>query len=186
MLGKQKGRCSMNEEEQAKLKETRSDSAREIAYRLLWVVVPIVVGWAINMAADVPRATQVVVWCIIALVILLGLLMHHMRIVDRQKIELEKARWVLFDKRFDELDQRFNEVDRRFDEVDKANRLLLRNELVSAHREWVEEKGYITLEALEYIDETYACYHDRGGNGSGTRLWEDIHNLPIRENRALK
>ena len=61
---------------------------------------------------------------------------------------------------------------------------LLRNELVASHREWVEEKGYITLEALEYIDETYACYHDRGGNGSGTRLWEDIHNLPIREHRA--
>lgn len=174
----------MYDEGLEKLKETKSESLREMAYKVLWVVVPVLVGWAVNMVTEVGWGIQVIVWCIIALVIMLGLLMHHMRIVDKQKIELEKARWVLFDKRFDEIGQRFDEVDQRFDEVDKANRLLLRNELVSAHREWVEEKGYITLEALEYVDETYACYHDRGGNGSGTRLWEDIHNLPIREHRA--
>ena len=174
----------MREDEREKLEEARRDSFHEILYKVLWVVVPIAVGGIVNAVTEVNHGIQVIVWCIIALVIMLGLLMHHMRIVDKQKIELEKARWVLFDKRFDEISQRFDEVDQRFDEVDKANRLLLRNELVSAHREWVEEKGYITLEALEYVDETYTCYHDRGGNGSGTRLWEDIHNLPIREHRA--
>lgn len=173
----------MQGDELESLDKVREDSFNEIIYKALWVVVPIVIGWAVNMFTEVAYGIQVIVWCIIALVILLGLLMHHMRVVDRQKIELEKARWKLFDRRFDEVDKRFDEVDRRFDEVDKANRLLLRNELVSAHREWVEEKGYITLEALEYVDETYACYHDRGGNGSGTRLWEDIHALPIRELR---
>lgn len=58
---------------------------------------------------------------------------------------------------------------------------LLRNELVAAHREWVEEKGYITLEALEYTEDTYNCYHAMKGNGSGTKLWEDINALPVKD-----
>ena len=57
---------------------------------------------------------------------------------------------------------------------------LLRNELVASHREWVEEKGYVTLEALEYIEDTYNCYHTLKGNGSGTKLWEDIKALPVK------
>lgn len=57
---------------------------------------------------------------------------------------------------------------------------LLRNELVASHREWVEEKGYIKLEALEYIEDTYNCYHALKGNGSGTKLWEDIKALPVK------
>ena len=57
---------------------------------------------------------------------------------------------------------------------------LLRNELVASHREWVEEKGYVTLEALEYIEDTYNCYHTLKGNGSGTKLWEDIKKLPVK------
>lgn len=64
---------------------------------------------------------------------------------------------------------------------DKALRTLLRNELVQMHREWVEEKGCITLEALEYAEDTYTTYHDLGGNGSGTKLWHDIKALPIKE-----
>lgn len=57
---------------------------------------------------------------------------------------------------------------------------LLRNELVAAHREWVEEKGFVTLEALEYIQDTYKCYHALKGNSSGTKLWEDINALPVK------
>lgn len=64
-----------------------------------------------------------------------------------------------------------------------ALRALLRNELVRMHREWVEEKGYITLEALDYASQTYAAYHELGGNGTGTRLFEDMCNLPIKEER---
>lgn len=57
---------------------------------------------------------------------------------------------------------------------------LLRNELVAAHREWVEEKGFIKLESLEYVEDTYKCYHALKGNGSGTKLWEDIKALPVK------
>ena len=62
----------------------------------------------------------------------------------------------------------------------KALRTLLRNELVSMHREWVEEKGCITLEALEYAEDTYESYHGLDGNGSGTKLWDDLKALPIK------
>nr|AHF24287.1 hypothetical protein [uncultured bacterium Contig1770] len=64
-----------------------------------------------------------------------------------------------------------------------ALRALLRNELVRMHREWVEQKGYITLEALEFARQTYDAYHAIGGNGTGTKLFEDMEALPIMEER---
>ncbi|SEO97588.1 hypothetical protein [Denitrobacterium detoxificans] len=64
-----------------------------------------------------------------------------------------------------------------------ALRALLRNELVRMHREWVETKGYITLEALEYARQTYEAYHAIGGNGTGTKLFEDMEALQIKEER---
>ena len=64
-----------------------------------------------------------------------------------------------------------------------ALRALLRNELVRMHREWVEQKGYITLEALEFAKQTYDAYHALGGNGTGTRLYKDMRKLPIKEER---
>lgn len=64
-----------------------------------------------------------------------------------------------------------------------ALRALLRNELVRMHREWVETKGYITLEALEFARQTYEAYHAIGGNGTGTHLFKDMCKLPIKEER---
>lgn len=66
------------------------------------------------------------------------------------------------------------------DALKEGVRTLLRNELVAAHREWFEEKGCITLEALEYCHQTYEAYHGLGGNGSGDKLFEDIKSLPVK------
>lgn len=66
------------------------------------------------------------------------------------------------------------------DALKEGMRTLLRNELVAAHREWYEEKGYITLEALEFCHQTYEAYHGLGGNGSGDKLFEDIKTLPVK------
>lgn len=60
-------------------------------------------------------------------------------------------------------------------------RTLLRNELVRMHREYVEEKGCISLEALEYAQQTYQSYHALRANGSGDKLWKDIQSLPIKD-----
>lgn len=63
----------------------------------------------------------------------------------------------------------------------KGMRTLLRNELVESHRQYVEQDGRISLESLEYVEDTYNAYHDLGGNGSGTKLWEDIKSLPLKD-----
>lgn len=62
----------------------------------------------------------------------------------------------------------------------KGIRSILRNELVSMHRCLVERQGWCTLEDKEYAERTYEPYHELGGNGTGTRLFKDIMELPIR------
>lgn len=61
-------------------------------------------------------------------------------------------------------------------------RTLLRNELVRLHRDLVEAQGWCTLEDKEYVERTYIAYHELGGNGTGTVLYEDIMALPIKDN----
>ena len=61
-------------------------------------------------------------------------------------------------------------------------RTLLRNELVRLHRDLVEAQGWCTLEDQEYAERTYIAYHELGGNGTGTVLYEDIMALPIKDN----
>lgn len=61
-------------------------------------------------------------------------------------------------------------------------RTLLRNELVRLHRDLVEAQGRCTLEDKEYAERTYIAYHELGGNGTGTVLYEDIMALPIKDN----
>lgn len=60
-------------------------------------------------------------------------------------------------------------------------RSILRNELVRLHRELVEGQGWCTLEDKEYAERTYQAYHELGGNGTGTVLYEDIMALPIKD-----
>lgn len=59
-------------------------------------------------------------------------------------------------------------------------RAILRNELIVLHRGLVEEQGLCTLADKEYAERTYQAYHELGGNGTGTALYEDIMALPVR------
>lgn len=63
-------------------------------------------------------------------------------------------------------------------------RTLLRNELIAKHRELVEDRGWCALEDKEYVERTYQSYHELGGNGTGTVLYEDIMALSIRDERT--
>ena len=63
-------------------------------------------------------------------------------------------------------------------------RSILRNELVRLHRDLVEAQGWCTLEDKEYAERTYQSYHELGGNGTGTVLYEDIMKLPIRGGKS--
>ncbi len=168
-------------------KEAKDELLGDFVSRLLWVLIPVLIGGVVSMFSNVQQDVQIIIWGVMFLVVAFGLWIHQAKIIRKRRERVEHERWEHLenglDTRFDNIDRRFDEIDLRFDESDKTDRTLLRNELVRAHRDWVEDKGYITLEGLEYVDETYEEYHAKGGNGSGTRLWEDIHKLPIREYR---
>ena len=43
------------------------------------------------------------------------------------------------------------------------------------------ERGWITREEYETMQDLYKPYVKLGGNGSGTKIMKEIENLPIRE-----
>ena len=43
------------------------------------------------------------------------------------------------------------------------------------------ERGWITREEYETMQELYKPYVKLGGNGSGTKIMKEVENLPIRE-----
>lgn len=60
-------------------------------------------------------------------------------------------------------------------------RTILRNELIMLHRRLVEEQGWCALADKEYAERTYLAYHELGGNGTGTVLYEDVMALAIKD-----
>lgn len=60
-------------------------------------------------------------------------------------------------------------------------RTLLRRELREIYRQ-ASARGSISLDELEEVTIIYEIYHTKlGGNGTGTKLYEDIKRLPIDE-----
>ena len=41
------------------------------------------------------------------------------------------------------------------------------------------EKGEITITALDNIEGIYVAYHNLGGNGTGTEIYERVKELPL-------
>lgn len=60
-------------------------------------------------------------------------------------------------------------------------RSLLRNALMETHRRCVIQQKYCEVVDKEVTERNYIAYHDLGGNGTGTRLYEEIMALPIKE-----
>lgn len=176
------------------IKNEKEQMSIDVIYRMLWVLIPVLIGGVVSIFSNFDLEIQIIMWGVLAVVAIFGMWAHNSKVLRRRREAIDKLHWENLmdglDEKFDTIDvhfgqmnDRFDKMDERFDQIDNSNATMLRNELVSAHREWVEQKGYITLEALEYIDKTYEAYHGSGHNGSGTRLWQDIHELPIRENR---
>ncbi|MGX8268448.1 hypothetical protein ACWTCY_16910 [Anaerostipes caccae] len=42
-------------------------------------------------------------------------------------------------------------------------------------------KGYIDVDSLKNVEYIYNAYHDLGGNGTGTELYNRVKALPIKE-----
>lgn len=60
-----------------------------------------------------------------------------------------------------------------------GTKLILFYMLQRLHTEYMYQK-YVTHEQRTQFREIYEAYHELGGNGYGTRMWEDIKKLQIR------
>lgn len=68
--------------------------------------------------------------------------------------------------------------------VKEAIIALLRAELVHAYYHYYE-RGWISLHGLEAAQKMYDEYHRLGGNGTVTKLMEDLKELPVRDKMAV-
>lgn len=69
--------------------------------------------------------------------------------------------------------------DHKIDLLCDANRSLLRADIIQMHDRCIKQ-DYATLEDVEYMEKVYAAYHGLNGNGSGTKLYNEFMELPIR------
>lgn len=60
--------------------------------------------------------------------------------------------------------------------------ILLRDRLYGYHDNYTR-KGYISADDLQAVEDTYNAYHALGMNGVGTKVFEEIKKLPIREEK---
>lgn len=57
-------------------------------------------------------------------------------------------------------------------------RALLWRELKNIHEEAMKNGG-MTIEDRRHLENVYSAYHAIGGNGTGTRLYEEAMNTPV-------
>lgn len=57
---------------------------------------------------------------------------------------------------------------------------ILHDRLWQAGRDFIP-KGEVTLDELKNVEYIYNAYHNLGGNGTGTEIFERIKNLNIKE-----
>lgn len=150
----------------------------DFAQKVLLSVITVSIGLVVTFMAGERQDIQIMIYCLLGLIIAFGIWTINVRErrVDQEAKELEYRE----EKDKEEKEWRQLLLD-RLDRGDRANRALLRKELIASHREWVEEKGYITLQALKDCENTYEVYHELGGNGTATKLWLDISALPLKD-----
>lgn len=64
----------------------------------------------------------------------------------------------------------------------EGTRLILLYMLERMHTEYTLQE-YVTHEQRTQFYDMYEAYHNLGGNGYGTKLWTDIDNLEIRNDK---
>ena len=62
----------------------------------------------------------------------------------------------------------------------RGTMLLLRVQIIEYHDKYVRE-GKIPSYAYENFDEMYRAYHELGGNGMITKMYEEVKELHLRE-----
>lgn len=64
--------------------------------------------------------------------------------------------------------------------VEEGMQALLRDRIVQAYYHYAE-KGWVTLHGLESVNVMYEKYHNLGGNGTVTKLVQDLRKLEVRD-----
>ena len=64
----------------------------------------------------------------------------------------------------------------------KGTMLLLRVQLIEYHARYTE-MGEIPTYAFQNFDEMYLAYHELGGNGMVTKMYEEIKDLHLKTNK---
>ena len=67
---------------------------------------------------------------------------------------------------------------RRYQSTQDGMKCLLRAEIIRDHSHYME-KGYIPIYAMENVLESYNAYHSLGGNGTITKMVEELKQLPL-------
>lgn len=159
----------------------------DFAKKALWVVLPIAIATGITLVPGPAAEVQFIAYALLVLIAMAGIWATNAKKhrIEREEAEAkrERERDQAEQKRWDDLNARLDSIDERLDRSEETDRAMLRSDLVRGHREWVEEKGYITLEALEVLSKTHEAYNKVGGNDTGDKLWQDINALPIDEKR---
>lgn len=62
--------------------------------------------------------------------------------------------------------------------MQEGMRALLWRELRNIHSDAVQQGG-MDLEERRHLENVYSAYHNIGGNGTGTRLYEESMRLPV-------
>lgn len=62
----------------------------------------------------------------------------------------------------------------------KGTQSLLRADIIRSYEKY-KEKGYCPIYARDALEQEYEAYHNLGGNGTITDLWERIKELPTEK-----
>jgi hypothetical protein len=64
--------------------------------------------------------------------------------------------------------------------VKDGTQALLRNEIIKEYDKYIE-RGYIPIYAKENVTSMYEAYHALGGNGTITKLMDELKELPTKK-----
>ena len=74
---------------------------------------------------------------------------------------------------------------RRYQSTQDGMKCLLRAEIIRDHSHYMD-KGYIPIYAMENVLESYTAYHALGGNGTITKMVEELKKLPTRKEHTYE
>lgn len=73
---------------------------------------------------------------------------------------------------------------RRYQSTQDGMKCLLRAEIIRDHSHYMD-KGFIPIYAMENVLESYNAYHELSGNGTITKMVEELKRLPTRRERQI-